>query len=127
MILTLTRKDFTSEGIFSELTDSTGKLSLYTLEHSYNNKPKLYNGTFNCVRGTHRLHNNIPFITFEITGVAGHTGVLFHIGNYNNDSDGCVLLGMERTGNMVTHSTIAFSKFMALLGNAQSFDLIVTS
>lgn len=127
MTLTLTRKDFTENGIFSELTDDKGKLSLVTLEHSYDNKPKLYDGTFMCVRGIHRLHNNIPFETFEITGVQGHIGILFHIGNYNKDSDGCVLLGMDRDNTMIQHSAIAFSKFISLLDSQQTFTLVVKS
>lgn len=125
MTLTLARTDFTPDGIFGELIDDKGKLSLVTLEHSFDGKPKLYDGTFTCVRGVHRLHNNIPFQTFEIKGVKGHTGILFHIGNYNKDSDGCVLVGMERSGKMITHSSIAFSKFMGLLEKESSFTLVV--
>lgn len=127
MTLTLTRNDFTSDGIFGTLEDDKSKLFLVTLEHSFDSKPKLYDGVFNCVRGTHKLHNLIPFQTFEITGVVGHTGVLFHIGNYNKDSDGCVLLGIDRDGTMITHSAIAFSKFTALLEKENSFTLVVKS
>src|SRR5882757_797524 len=93
--LTLTRKDFRSDGIFSELTDEKGNFIAVTLEHSYNNKPKLYNGTFQCVKGIHKLHDGIPFEAYEVTGVSGHIGILFHIGNFNNDSDGCILLGVD--------------------------------
>jgi len=127
MTLTLTRTDFTPDGVFGELVDDKGKISLVTLEHSYDNKPKLYDGIFTCVRGVHRLHNNIPFQTFEITGVKGHTGILFHIGNYNQDSDGCVLVGMECKDKMITHSSIAFSKFTSLLDGLDSFTLVVKS
>lgn len=131
MTLTLTRKDFREDGIFSELTDEKGKSLAITLEHSYDNKPKLYDGTFNCVKGIHRLHNNVPFETFEITGVKGHTGILFHVGNYNDDSDGCVLVGTDVKDpgeiRMVTHSLIAFSKFMGLVEKLSSFTLIVKS
>lgn len=125
--LTLIRKDFTNDGIFGELIDEKGKLSLATLEHSYDNKPKLYDGVFVCKRGIHRLHDMIPFETFEITGVQGHSNILLHIGNYNKDSDGCVLLGTDRKDKMITHSVIAFSKFMGILDNQQTFTLIVKS
>lgn len=125
--LTLTRTDFEEYGIMGELVDNAGKLSLSTLEHSFDNKPKLYDGTFTCVRGVHELHNAVPFETFEITGVRGHTGILIHVGNYNADSDGCVLVGMDRNDEMITHSTIAFSKFMGLLDGQSTFTLIVKS
>jgi hypothetical protein len=131
MTLTLTRKDFREDGIFSELTDDKGNSLAVTLEHSYDSKPKLYDGTFTCVKGIHRLHDNVPFEAFEVTGVTDHTGILFHVGNYNKDSDGCVLLGTDIAdsdqGRMVTHSMIAFSKFMAMLENDQTFTLIVSS
>jgi hypothetical protein len=127
MTLTLVRNDFTPDGIFGILQDASGKLVLVTLEHSYDNKPKLPDGTYTCVKGIHRLHDNVPFEAYEVMNVPGHTGILAHIGNYNSDSDGCILLGMERNNIMITHSMIAFSKFMALLDGQQTFDLVVSS
>lgn len=129
MTLKLIRREFREDGIFSELLDENGKIIAHTLEHSYDSKPKLYDGGFVCVRGTHRLHNMVPFETFEITGVQGHTGILFHIGNWNKDSDGCVLVGsgiaQSSQGQMITGSIQAFSEFMELLKDQDSFDLIV--
>ena len=131
MTLYLKRQEFRDDGIFSHLEDAKGNFIACTLEHSFDMKPKVYDGQFSCVRGIHRLHNNVPFETFEITGVSGHTGILFHVGNYNEDSDGCALLGMDIAqsdkGQIVTHSMIAFSKFMALLDGQQTFDLVVSS
>ena len=57
------------------------------------NRVVLPAGDFVCKRGGHRLSNGIPFETFEITGIPGHTGVLFHKGNWETDSEGCVLVG----------------------------------
>jgi hypothetical protein len=131
MTYTLIRRVFREDGIFSELFDDKNNSIAVTLEHSYDNKPKVYDGTFTCIKGIHRLHDNIPFDAFEITGVNGHTGILFHVGNYNKDSDGCVLVGTDvqdtDSGRMVTHSMIAFSKFMAGLEGVSSFTLVVTS
>lgn len=131
MTLYLKRQEFREDGIFSHLEDAKGNFLFVTLEHSFDMKPKVYDGTFTCVRGVHRLHNLVPFETFEITGVSGHTNLLFHVGNYNDDSDGCALVGMETAqsdkGQMVTHSMIAFSKFMSLLDGQQTFSLVVSS
>lgn len=127
MTLTLTRDEFTADGIFSTLSDDKGKLVLSTLEHSFDNLPKIPDGTFTCMRGTHQLKHGGPFETFEICGVAGHTGLLFHQGDYNADSDGCVLVGMDKEGTMITHSAIAFSKLMGFLDGLQTFTLIVKS
>ena len=131
MTLTLNRKEFREDGIFSELIDESGKIIAYTLEHSYNCKPKLYDGEFTCIRGMHRLEGMAhDFETFEITGVSGHTNILFHTGNTNADSAGCVLLGtgvyQDSMGiKELTASRIAFNKFMDLLQGIDSFQLVV--
>jgi len=131
MTLRLRRIEFREDGIFSELYLPDGKILAHTLEHSFASVPKLYDGTFNCVRGVHKLHNNVPFQTFEITGVSGHTGILFHVGNWNDDSDGCVLLGsgmaQSSKGQMVTGSMTTFTEFMTLLQGLDQFELIVES
>ena len=92
MIVTLKRTEFRDDGIFGEL--SAGNLNLVTLEHSYDKKPKIPVGTYKCVRGVHHLANMVhPFTTFEVTGVPGHTNILIHPGNWNSDSEGCILVG----------------------------------
>lgn len=129
MKLTLKRDDFRSTGIFGQLLDEAGTRIAVTLEHSYillsTFEPKIPDGIYTCVRGEHQLHNGILFNTFEITGVYGHSGLLFHSGNFNRDSEGCVLLGQTVDGDMVTHSKRAFADFMALLDGLQMFTLEV--
>ena len=34
---------------------------------------------------------------FEVTGVPGRSGILFHIGNWVEDTEGCILLGSQLT------------------------------
>lgn len=126
MILTLNRFSKSDAGIFSHLFDEQKDLVAVTLEHAYESEPKIPNGTLKCVRGMHRLHPDSPaFETFEITGVGGHSGLLFHCGNFAYESQGCVLLGTALDGNMVTESRKAFDKFMALVGDLEEFDLVV--
>ena len=122
-MIKLERIELNSEGIFSALTVS-GKV-FYTLEHSYDCIPKVQPAVYKCVRGTHQLHDGIPFETFEITGVEGHSGILFHVGNYNKDSDGCVLVGEKKVGNSVVNSKKAFAEFMNLLVGIDDFELVV--
>lgn len=130
MNLTLKRNNNTSSGIFGTLTDPFGDVVAVTLEHAYlllnTYEPKIPPGTYICVRGEHQLHGMLtPFNTFEITGVPGHTNLLFHAGNFNADSEGCVLLGHAVDGDMVTSSKITFAHFMALQDDAQQFTLEV--
>lgn len=115
---------------------SPEELLAVTLERAYPNsgtnsfQPKVPPGTYTCVRGLHQLeHMNAPFQTFEVTGVTGHTGILFHVGNTQNDSIGCILLGssMHWDGHteLILNSKVAFNRFMALQKDQNSFQLVV--
>ena len=131
MTLTLNRQEFRDDGIFSVLKNEKGDVLAHTLEHAYNRTPKLYNGTFTCVRGQHQLEGMTKsFETFEITGVSGHTNILLHSGNWNDDSAGCVLVGegiaQSDRGQMITASKQCFADLMALLVGLPSFELIVS-
>src|SRR5271168_2377957 len=104
MNLILTRLDHSENGIFGQLLDSKTNHLFFTLEHAFEQTdgtygPKLPNGNYLCVKGLHSLdHTPTPFEAFEVTNVPGHSGILFHIGNYNRDSDGCILLGTSLAG-----------------------------
>jgi hypothetical protein len=94
-------------------------------------------GTYTCQRGTHHLHDpknsgqTVPIETFEILGIEGHSGVLFHPGNYNADSDGCVLLGEAFTtydaagDEMITSSQVTFKAWMSRLAQVNTFTLVI--
>lgn len=122
MDMTLTRKVAVSDGVRSLLDGDVGFLTLSTMEHAYWDErgiwlPKIPTGTYLCVRGQHRLDGMLhDFETFEITGVEGHTGLLFHPGNTESDSEGCILLGTEfgQIGgkHAVMNSRVAFLEFM---------------
>lgn len=126
----LQRTSFEETGIFGQLLSSDNQLIAITLEHSYSVGPskfaaKIPNGVYPCVRGIHHLEKTGAFETFEVMNVPGHSGILFHAGNFNCDSDGCVLLGLERNGNMITNSRFAFFKFIDLLKGVNAFQLTV--
>lgn len=139
MKLILTRIDKREDGIFGTLHTETKTTLAVTIEHAYDSglgngsyDAKLQPGTYNCVRGAHQLHAGKPFETFEVKGVAGHTGILFHVGNFNEDSEGCILLGRRiaprdppESGNMITSSRNTFNAFMDLLRGLDSFTLEV--
>lgn len=130
MNLILIRNKFMLYGIMGELTDVAGGIICVTLEHAYAQAdnsylPKLPCGDYNCYRGEHRLHNLIPFTTFEITGVPECTRILFHKGNTNKDSEGCVLLGTTKDALGIADSHDAFDKFMSLQSGVDHFVLTV--
>jgi hypothetical protein len=137
MMMHLQRAEYTSSGIFGTMVDSDDSFLLQTLEHAYpmspdpvtistSYLPKVPAGQYTCVRGVHSLSNGIPFETFEVTNVPGHTGILFHPGNTEEDSEGCILLGTTKVGNMIFQSRDAFAIFMETLEMIQSFEIIIT-
>jgi hypothetical protein len=137
MTLILQRTECKLDGIFSELRDVSGDALFLTLEHAYQDplggfQPKLPDGEYLCVRGMHKLKAmHDPFETFEVTKVPGHTGILFHVGNFNFDSDGCILVGHEvkilNGHQALTQSRASFEQFMNLLTGYDEFTLIVKS
>jgi hypothetical protein len=135
MDLVLKRTAFKRDGVFGELfTESQEKLCV-TLEHAYAQtdgsfQAKLVPGQYVCMRGMHKLQSKPDkFETFEIMNVPLHTNILFHKGNYNIDSDGCVLLGLGLGSyngmQIITASKLAFEKFMKLQDGLNSFKLRV--
>ena len=133
MDLVLTRTEFKSYGVFGELRTVDGDLVAYTLEHSYaygddpdSWRAKIPAGQFVCRRGFHRLAGMLDnFETFEITEVPGHSDILFHSGNVNGDSAGCVLVGSELGHQEILQSRAAFMKLMSLQDSVDTFILTV--
>ena len=125
----LVRTDYLESGIFGELEIKPNEGKLATLEHAYPEEhglwlPKIPEGSYKCVRSDHRLHGmDHDFHTFEITNVPGHSNILFHPGNTENDSEGCILLGSFRTGGMIFKSKDAFERFMTELVGINEFTL----
>ena len=140
MNVTIKRTDISEQGAFSEVYDDLARQIAVGLERAFHATktvareivdiwaPKIPEGAYECVRGKHRLDGMLEdFETFEITGVDGHTGLLFHWGNWTKDSDGCVLLGTTRSKDMIMESRQAFNRFMALQAGVDKFTLQVTS
>ncbi len=142
MNLILTRQRYLKTGIFGKLANADESFKLFTLEHAFGQPdgtflPILPKGQYACELGLHQLSNRPDkFFTFEVTNVPGHTGILFHKGNVNGDSIGCILLGNgveydinSDIANVVPiglmHSAIAFAKFISVQGELQSFTLDV--
>lgn len=142
MNLILHRNSFGLAGIFGSLLGEVSMCPIaVTLEHAYGSiesgyLAKIPVGQYLCKRSMHRLEGMTQdFETFEITNVPCHTKLLFHWGNYNRDSDGCILLGeklapsgleMVGIGQMITHSRATFNAFMTLQIGIDSFTLTVS-
>jgi hypothetical protein len=134
----LSRLIYRPDGIFSRLWHDDESLMCVTLEHAFQFpdtpaglwEPVIKKGSYICVRGNHRLDGMThDFETFEVTGIVGHTGVIFHWGNWNKDSKACILLGASivdsPSGKMVTDSVKTFQRFMAGQDDIDRFQLTV--
>lgn len=136
MDLKLVRNAYRADGITSTLYDDEDNIIAVTLEHAYLNDgfydPKIPDGVYQCLRGLHKLHvDSEPFESFEVMDVEGHDGLLFHKGNVNSDSQGCILLGLllgyVNGQRVLIHSKLAFEKFMELQEGCDEFVLTVRS
>lgn len=135
--MNLTRLSYTQKGIFGRIENEDKSFECHSLEHAYGEShdgldscsvvysPLVPCGTYICKRGTHQLKGSEPFETFEVLGVPLHSGILFHSGNTNADSKGCILLGMFASDSGITHSKDAFSFFMESLRGVDNFVLTI--
>lgn len=118
-----------------------------TLSHAYyidaTYQPIVKPGqTLQCQRGIHHIHgaDGLEQIeTFEIIGIDGHSGLLFHPLNYQIQSEGCTGLGASRArydsnqdgkidaldDEMITSSRATFAAWMKRLEGVDSFTLQV--
>jgi len=128
MIFTIKRVSTDKDGTFGVLLFNNTPFAV-TLERQWlNNKPSIScipAGNYICKRVNSPKFGD----TFEITGVPGRTHILFHKGNVDNDSHGCVLIG-EKFGILGADSAIldskgGFNEFMAILKEVDDFNLTI--
>lgn len=64
--------------------------------------------------------------TFEVTKVPGRSHILFHSGNKEKDTLGCILLGKASNSvDEIYRSRVAFREFMTYFVNVDEFPLRV--
>ena len=87
---------------------------------------KIPAGTYHCERTRFQRGG---YETFEVTGVAGHSRLLFHRGNVEGDSEGCILVGQcfgtIQGAGAVMLSQLAFTDFMKRCAGRLNFSLEV--
>ncbi len=87
---------------------------------------KIPTGRYRCVRTTYWKHG---YETYEVTGIPGHSRLLFHVANEELDVDGCIGVG-SRFGQLdgrpaILESAAGFREFMRLTFGRKAFDLTV--
>jgi hypothetical protein len=142
MDIKLQRLTFGEDGVFGILTGVGIPTIASTLEHAFpvtegsltRYEPKVAAGVYTCLR---HAPNRLPYETWELQNVPEFqgqpvTGILIHVGNFNRNSDGCILVGRNimpnpdaPAENMVTSSQNTFNKLMDLTRNLDSFILTI--
>lgn len=116
------------EGTFGVMTVN-GSASFLTLEpYSRDNISRVScipTGQYICKRYSSEGFPN----TFNVTNVAHRNNILFHTGNIDDNTLGCIILGSEfgflKGKRAVLESRKAFDKFMNMLETEDSFKLTI--
>ena len=82
-------------------------------------------GTYKCKRVQSPKFGG----TFEVTNVPGRSHILFHKGNIDDDSHGCILVG-EQFGDVkgsagILSSREGYNEMMGIMMNEVGFSLII--
>ena len=109
------------QGVFGAMLENNIPFCV-ALTHAYgpDGLPIVRAGEYLCQLGTHALEDGVPFQTYEIKGIEGHSGLLFHSLNYESQSKGCIGLGHSFMlfGNVpgISESKAGFAEFMSRTG-----------
>jgi len=100
----------------------------HTLENPWKNNKKnlscIPEGFYSCVPYSSEKYPDV----WEVINVKGRTNILIHIGNYADDTEGCILVGSNvayNAKNMITNSSITMKKLHSEIGVGRSFTLSV--
>ncbi len=87
-------------------------------------------GTTAIPRGTYRvvldMSSRFKRIMPHVLDVPGFAGIRIHKGNTAEDTDGCILVGVVRSGDRLINSAAAYERLMMLLEDADARDEPVT-
>lgn len=133
-VLTLKRVEYGEAGCFGVL-QWFGITFCVTLERSYagpylSHVTKIPPGVYKCVRDRFNKARE-PYDTWKIVGgvITPDREIKFHIGNTEDDSEGCILVGEEfgrlSGARAVLASGRAFREFMTLTADFDELDFAV--
>lgn len=127
MIWTLQRTQKSSIATLGTMISPAGSPFCVTLE-----RPDLGNQhDISCIpAGTYTAHRfkspKRGYDVFKLLNVPDRTDIEIHIGNFESNTDGCILLGRVASGPaMIDDSKAAFDAFMAANEGVVEFTLVV--
>lgn len=131
MKLELLRTENTSTHTIGVLRDADTQYEIArTLEDAWRDNKKsvscIPEGEYTVVRHVSPKYGNC----FMVSDVPNRDYILIHVGNYDTDTEGCILLGLAVTTNlqnkrMITNSKIAVDKFNNFVKDVNKFTLVI--
>lgn len=118
MKLFLTRLDATDHGIFGHLTCDGDPFNCVTLERHDISIPV---GTYKVTLYQSPTKGLVPLLH----DVPNREMIEIHWGNYETDSLGCILVGMERDGFAIDSSKSAFQSLMNVLNGCDDISITI--
>jgi hypothetical protein len=119
----LRRTDSNEYATFGELSYGTVKLATLELPWKDNARSE------SCIPpGNYKVsgHASPKFgKCYLVHDVPGRDGILFHVGNYPTDTQGCILVGEGRTTRSVINSRLGLDRMLRELKWPQSFNLTI--
>lgn len=121
----LTNRDDCTIGVLA----STEKLLCFTMENPWRGNQK----DISCIPDGHywcKPHEGTKFKeTWIVMDVPGRSGIVFHVGNTESDTRGCILpgttVGSIQRARAVLGSGIAMEKLRNHIGLSTGFDLTI--
>ena len=119
----------TEDGTFGVLLDAGVPFALTCEPEDKDNQQGIScipEGAYECKR---RMYHRRGYEVFEVTDVPNRTNILFHRGNTEDDTQGCILIGeqFEALGDKaaVLNSGKGFQEFMKRLYDKDTFTLYI--
>jgi len=104
-----------------------GQPYCWTLERRYRRNARNIScippGTYRCKRKRSRRFG----ATWEVLDVENRSGILFHAGNKESDSRGCILLGEKQLVHQIADSRKAMAHFRELTEDEKSLTLVISN
>lgn len=117
----------TDNSTIGELTID-GKFECYTLEDIERNvkikgETAIPKGTYKVIiNQSNRFKRMLPLLI----GVPNFEGVRIHAGNSNHDTEGCILVGQNRSVDYITKSRKAFDSLFKKMQEAKNITITIS-
>lgn len=117
----------TDNSTIGELTID-GKFECYTLEDIERNvkikgETAIPKGTYKVIiNQSNRFKRMLPLLI----GVPNFDGVRIHAGNSNHDTEGCILVGQNRSVDYITKSRKAFDSLFKKMQGAKNITITIS-